>query len=82
MPLRKLTALSLYTTLSLVIYLAESLLPPPVPIPGIKLGLANLAVLFMLHQYSFKEAAFVSFVRILVIGFLFGNMFSIVYFIS
>ncbi len=48
-------------------------------IPGIKLGLANLAVLFILDRYSFKEAALVSVVRILVIGFMFGNLFSILY---
>lgn len=44
-----------------------------------KLGLANLAILFILEKYSWKEAALVSTVRILVIGFLFGNMFSILY---
>lgn len=48
-------------------------------IPGIKLGLANLAVLFILDRYSVKEAALVSVVRILVIGFMFGNLFSILY---
>ena len=47
--------------------------------PCIKLGLANLAVLFILDRYSFKEAALVSVVRILVIGFMFGNLFSILY---
>ena len=36
-------------------------------IPGIKLGLANLGVLFILKKYSFREAALVSVVRILVI---------------
>ena len=41
--------------------------------------LANLAVLFILDRYSFKEAALVSVVRILVIGFMFGNLFSILY---
>lgn len=48
-------------------------------IPGIKLGLANLAVLFILETYTWKEAAVVSAVRIVVIGFLFGNMFTIIY---
>ena len=40
---------------------------------------ANLGVLFILKKYSFKEAALVSLVRILVIGFMFGNLFSILY---
>ena len=41
MPVRKLTALALYTTLSLTVYAVESMIPPLIPIPGIKLGLAN-----------------------------------------
>ena len=57
----------------------ESLIPFFVGIPGIKLGLANLAVLFVLETYSWKEAALVSVVRIFIIGFLFGNLFSILY---
>ena len=57
----------------------ESLFPFFAGIPGIKLGLANLAVLFILETYTWKEAAVVSAVRIVVIGFLFGNMFTIIY---
>ena len=62
-------------------YLRICGIPDPVfsGIPGMKLGLANLAVLFILEKNSWKEAALVSTVRILVIGFLFGNMFSILY---
>lgn len=48
-------------------------------IPGMKLGLANLAVLFILEKYTWKEAALVSVIRIFIIGFMFGNLFSILY---
>lgn len=44
-----------------------------------KIGLPNLAVVMVLYLYSWKEAIAVSFVRILVIGFLFGNAFSIAF---
>ena len=44
-----------------------------------KIGLPNLAVVMVLYLYSWKEAMAVSFVRILVIGFLFGNAFSIAF---
>ena len=44
-----------------------------------KLGLANLAVLFILEKYTWKEAALVSVIRIFIIGFMFGNLFSILY---
>lgn len=76
---RKLAFLGLFSALAIIFGYVETLFPVFVGIPGIKLGLANLAVLFILERYSYKEALLVSFIRILVIGFLFGNMFSIVY---
>ena len=71
--------LGMFSALAIILGYVESLLPVFSGIPGIKLGLANLAVLFMLNRYSYKEAAFVSIVRIFVIGFMFGNLFSIIY---
>lgn len=71
--------LGLFSALAIILGYVETLLPVFSGIPGVKLGLANLAILFMLNRYSFKEAAFVSIVRILVIGFMFGNLFSILY---
>ena len=67
------------TALALIFSYVETLIPIQFGAPGIKLGLANLAVLFILEKYTWKEAALVSVVRILVLGFLFGNMFSILY---
>lgn len=57
----------------------ESLFPVFAGIPGMKIGLPNLAIVMVLYLYSWKEAAIVSVVRILVIGFLFGNAFSIAF---
>ena len=71
--------LGLFAAVAIILGYVESLIPVFAGIPGIKLGLANLAVLFILKKYSFKEAALVSIVRILVIGFMFGNLFSILY---
>lgn len=75
----KIANLGLFSALAIIFGYIETLLPLFSGIPGIKLGLANLAVLFMLNRYSFKEAALVSIIRILVIGFMFGNLFSILY---
>ena len=55
-PLQKLTKLALLTAVSLMIYVLESLLPPIVPIPGIKLGLANIITLITLACFDLKEA--------------------------
>ena len=76
---RKLALLGLFCAVAIIFGYVESLIPVFAGIPGIKLGLANLSVLFILMRYSVKEAMIVSVVRIVVIGFLFGNMFSIVY---
>lgn len=75
----KLAYLGLFSAVAIIFGYVESLIPFFMGIPGIKLGLANLAVLFLLQKYSVKEAALVSVVRILVIGFMFGNLFSILY---
>ena len=76
---RKYAFLGLFSALAIILGYVESLFPVFIGIPGIKLGLANLAVLFILERYTWKEALIVSFIRIVVIGFLFGNMFSILY---
>lgn len=76
---RKTAYLGLFAAVAIIFGYVESLIPVFAGIPGVKIGLANLAVLFILDRYSWREAALVSVVRILVIGFMFGNLFSIVY---
>lgn len=76
---KKTAYLGLFAAVAIIFGYVESLIPFFAGIPGIKLGLANLAVLFVLETYTWKEAAVVSAVRIVVIGFLFGNMFTIIY---
>ena len=79
MKTKRLTELGLLTALALILFIIEIRLPNLVPVPGVKLGLANLAVVFVLYGYGWKEAGIVSFVRILAVGFLFGSLFSILY---
>ena len=79
MPLKRLTTLALYTTLSLAIYALESAIPPLVPIPGIKLGLANIITLILLQHGSPRDAALVLAARILLSTLLFGQFLSLAY---
>lgn len=79
MQTKKLTTLGLYATLSLAIYAAESALPPLAPIPGFKLGLANIVTLILLLRYTPRDAAMVLAVRILLSAFLFGQALSLFY---
>lgn len=76
---KKIAYMGLFAAIAIIFGYVESLIPFFAGIPGIKLGLANLSVLFILETYTWKEAALVSMIRILVIGFMFGNMFSILY---
>ena len=76
---QKTAYLGLFSAVAIILGYVESLVPVFAGIPGVKLGLANLGVLFILKKYSFRQAALVSLVRILVIGFMFGNLFSILY---
>ena len=71
--------LGLLLALAVIFGYIEALIPVPVPIPGIKLGLANLVIAAVLYFYGPFEAMTVTVLRVLIIGFLFGNMFSIVY---
>ncbi len=79
---KKIAYLGLFTAVAMILGYVETLLPVFAGVPGIKLGLANLAVVFVLYQSGWKEAALVSIARILAVGFLFGNMMSIIYSIA
>ena len=71
--------LGMFVALALIASYVESLVPFYFGAPGIKLGLANLITIVVLYQSGLKDAAFVSFLRILLAGFLFGIVFSILY---
>ena len=77
---RKIALLGLCTSLALILAYVESMLPPLfAAIPGIKLGLPNIAIIFILYRFGLKEAAAVSFVRIVAVSLLFGNPMTFAY---
>lgn len=80
--MRRTAYLGLYLALALVCSYIESLIPISFGIPGIKLGLANVVVILVLYDLGAAWAAAVSVLRILLAGFMFGNMFSIIYSLS
>lgn len=77
--IKKTAYLGLLTAAAMILGYVESLLPVFTGVPGVKLGLPNLAVVMVLYLYSFREAMLVSVVRILGIGLLLGNLFSIAF---
>lgn len=79
MTTKKVAQLGMLTTLALILSYVESLIPVFVGIPGVKLGLANLVVVFALYRMTVKDALIVSVIRVLLAGFMFGNLMSIVF---
>lgn len=72
--------MGLLTALALVLAYVEVLLPPLFPaVPGIKMGLPNMVIVFLLYRRGVGAAAVVSLVRILLVAALFGNVMSMLY---
>lgn len=75
----RLAFLSLSTALAMILSFVESQIPALVAIPGVKVGLANIVIVFLLYKLGWKYAAAVSLIRVLLVGLLFGNGVSILY---
>ena len=79
---KRLTTLALLTTIALTIFVVESAIPTLVPIPGVKLGLANIVTLFVLKRYKFSDAAIVLAMRIILATIFTGQAVSFIYSVS
>ncbi len=75
----KAAVFGVFTALALIFSYVELLIPVNFGIPGAKLGLANLVIVIVLYKTDWKEALLLSVVRIILAGFLFGNLFGILY---
>ena len=68
-----------FTALALILSYVELLIPINFGIQGAKLGLANLVIVVVLYRNGWREALLLSVVRIVLAGFMFTNLFSILY---
>ncbi len=76
---KRLVLLSLLTAIALTLFVVEAQITLPIAIPGIKLGLANIVTLFLIVEFSPKEAIAVLLMRI-VLGSLFtGQLVTLTY---
>jgi heptaprenyl diphosphate synthase len=75
----KLSLAALSVSLAMILSFVESQIPAFVAIPGVKIGLTNIVVIYALYKLGWKYAAVISFVRVLLVGMLFGNGVSIAY---
>lgn len=77
---KRIAALGLLASLAVILSYVEAILPPLFSaVPGIKMGLPNLVILFLLYRFSLAEAATVSLIRLGVTFLLFGNFPSFLY---
>lgn len=79
---RKLTELAVLTAAALIIFVIELQIPNPFPIPGIKLGLANIITVYAVYHYKAHEVAAVVAVRLLLGAVFSGNFMALIYSVS
>jgi heptaprenyl diphosphate synthase len=79
MKTKKVATLGLCIALSMVLSFIEHQIPPLVAVPGVKVGLPNLVMVFMLYKIGWKETAVVSLIRVVLVSMLFGSVVSMAY---
>ena len=82
METRKIARMGLLVALSMILSYVESLIPAFVAVPGVKVGLANIVVIFALYTLGPIEALTVSLLRVILSSFLFGSVLSLLYSLS
>ena len=79
---KKMTFLALSVSLAMILSFVESLIPPLVAVPGVKIGLANIVTVFLLYTLGWRAAGCVSLIRVLLSALLFGNVQSLIFALS
>lgn len=74
--------MGLLTALAMIFSYIEAILPISLGIPGVKLGIANLVIVFALYRLKPSEAFLINMVRIILINFMFGNLSMMIYSLS
>ena len=76
---KKIALLGLTVSLAMIMSYIEVLFPLNFAVPGIKMGLANIVIVFVLYRMSLKDACIVSLIRVFLVALLFGNTMSLAY---
>lgn len=77
MKAKKLAELSLLTAVATIIFIIELRIPNIIPIPSIKLGLANIITVYAAYRFSAKDVLLIAVARVFL-GSLFGGNFSVI----
>jgi heptaprenyl diphosphate synthase len=79
MKTKKVAFLGMCIALSMILSFVESQIPPLAAVPGVKMGLPNIVMVFMLYKVGAKDTAIVSILRVILVGILFGTPLSMIY---
>lgn len=69
----------MFVSVMLVVGYIESFIPMPFAIPGIKIGLSNIVIIWLIYSMNIKSAIIVDVVRVILSSFLFGNLYSLLF---
>ena len=75
----RITRLALLTAIALTIFMVEAQIPTPLPIPGVKLGLANIVTVWVMFTFGARDAGMVLFAHIFLGAVFSGQMSTILY---
>ena len=75
----KLAFRAVILALALILSYVESLIPFHFSVPGCKIGLANLVIVFALYRFKTWEAGLISLLRVVIVSLLFGSFVTFCY---
>lgn len=75
----KLSYYGMCLAIALILSYVEAMIPINLGVPGAKLGLPNIVTVLLLYTVGGSAACLIGLLRIVLNGFLFGNLFAIAY---
>jgi heptaprenyl diphosphate synthase len=82
MKTKQIAQYGLLIAMAMILSYVEAQIPAFFAVPGMKLGLTNIVVLYALYCMGDKSALMINFIRIFLVSMLFGNGISIAYSIA
>ncbi|SFR63460.1 Gx transporter family protein [Anaeromicropila populeti] len=79
MNVKKITQFGMLIGVAFILSYIENMIPFYIGIYGVKLGLANIVTVLVLYRFGGREALQISILRVLLVSFTFGNLYSLSY---
>lgn len=76
---KKIAIIAIFISLALILSYVDSLIPLTIMVPGIKIGLTNVVIIFSLYMLGFHTALFISIIRVILSSVLFGSILTFAY---